>query len=175
MIRWIKLRTRYATHVVGTEEMRNAYKIFVVISCRPILETKTQVAEQCCSSSKNKWSIGAWIGLIGLAYVSLWTFWFRKIRVIVWSAERASADQGAWRHNMQRAVSLRLQGGLKAVVWTDTLQQIIMMGSSIIVIGLGIIAVGGLDVMWQRSLEGDRIEFFKYVMTFSGPISNYWT
>jgi Na+/proline symporter len=76
---------------------------------------------------------------------------------------------------MQRAVSLRLQGGLKAVVWTDTLQQIIMMGSSIIVIGLGIIAVGGLDVMWQRSLEGDRIEFFKYVMTFSGPISNYWT
>lgn len=51
-------------------------------------------------------------------------------------------------------------GGLKAVVWTDTLQQIIMMGSSIIVVGLGIIAVGGLDVTWQRSLDGDRIEFF---------------
>jgi Na+/pantothenate symporter len=68
-----------------------------------------------------------------------------------------------------------LQGGLKAVVWTDTLQQIIMMGSSIIVIVLGIIAVGGLDVMWQRSLDGDRIEFFKYVLTPSGSTSNYRT
>ena len=60
-------------------------------------------------------------------------------------------------------MAFRLQGGLKAVVWTDTLQQIIMIGTSIIVVGLGIIAVGGLDVMWQRSLDGDRIEFFKYV------------
>jgi len=74
---------------------------------------------------------------------------------------------------MQQVVALRLQGGLKAVVWTDTLQQIIMVGSSIIVIGLGIIAVGGLEVMWQRSLEGDRIEFFKYVLTSSGSINNY--
>ena len=54
-----------------------------------------------------------------------------------------------------------LQGGLKAVVWTDTLQQIIMMVSSIVVIVLGVIAVGGFDVMWQRNLAGDRIEFFK--------------
>jgi Na+(H+)/acetate symporter ActP len=76
---------------------------------------------------------------------------------------------------MQQVVALRLQGGLKAVVWTDTLQQIVMMGSSIIVIGLGIIAVGGLDVMWQRSMDGDRIEFFKYVLTSSGSISNYRT
>jgi Na+/proline symporter len=70
---------------------------------------------------------------------------------------------------------LRFQGGLKAVVWTDTLQQIIMMGSSVIVIGLGIVAVGGLDVMWQRSLDGGRIEFFKYVLTSSGPICYYRT
>jgi hypothetical protein len=76
---------------------------------------------------------------------------------------------------MQQVVSLHLQGGLKAVVWTDTLQQIIMMGSSIIVVGLGVIAVGGLDVMWQRSLDGDRIEFFKYVVTPSAAISNYRT
>ncbi|KAJ9582262.1 hypothetical protein L9F63_003391 [Diploptera punctata] len=51
-------------------------------------------------------------------------------------------------------------GGLKAVVWTDTLQQIIMMVSSVVVIFLGVIAVGGLDKMWQINLEGDRIEFF---------------
>ncbi|PNF16521.1 hypothetical protein B7P43_G07192 [Cryptotermes secundus] len=51
-------------------------------------------------------------------------------------------------------------GGLKAVVWSDTLQQIVMMASSIIVMILGIIAVGGLDVMWQRNLDGQRIEFF---------------
>jgi Na+/proline symporter len=61
-------------------------------------------------------------------------------------------------------VSSRFQGGLKAVVWTDTLQQIVMMGSSIVVMILGILAVGGLDVMWQRNIDGDRIEFFKYVM-----------
>jgi Na+/proline symporter len=60
-------------------------------------------------------------------------------------------------------LSSPFQGGLKAVVWSDTLQQIIMMASSIIVMILGIIAVGGLDVMWQTNLDGDRIEFFKYV------------
>jgi Na+(H+)/acetate symporter ActP len=69
-------------------------------------------------------------------------------------------------------VSTLLQGGLKAVVWTDTLQQIIMMGSSVIVMALGIIAVGGLDVAWQRNLDGDRIEFFKYAMTLSASISD---
>jgi Na+/proline symporter len=46
-------------------------------------------------------------------------------------------------------------------VWSDTLQQIVMMASSIIVMILGIISVGGLDVMWQRNLDGERIEFFK--------------
>jgi Na+/proline symporter len=58
---------------------------------------------------------------------------------------------------------LVFQGGLKAVVWSDTLQQIIMMGSSIVVMVLGIIAIGGLNVMWQRNVDGQRIEFFKYV------------
>jgi hypothetical protein len=71
---------RYAAHVARTEEMRNTYKMFIVISCRPILATKTKLAEQYCISSKKKWGIVAWIGLIGLAYVSLWTFEFRKRR-----------------------------------------------------------------------------------------------
>jgi hypothetical protein len=48
-----------------------------------------------------------------------------------------------------------------------------MMGSSVIVMILGIIAVGGLDVMWQRNLDGERIEFFKYVMQHAiGRISS---
>lgn len=34
------------------------------------------------------------------------------------------------------------------------------MASSVVVIVLGIMAVGGLDTMWQRNLDGDRIEFF---------------
>ncbi|XP_066991697.2 sodium-coupled monocarboxylate transporter 1 [Anabrus simplex] len=51
-------------------------------------------------------------------------------------------------------------GGLKAVVWTDFVQQITLMGASIIVIVLGLIKVGGFTNMWNINLEGDRIEFF---------------
>jgi Na+/proline symporter len=111
-----------------------------------------------------------WIGLFGLGYVSLWTFWFRKKKAINYLISLATISLS--RRSLAGSISLRLQGGLKAVVWTDTLQQIIMMGSSIIVVGLGIIAVGGLDVTWQRSLDGDRIEFFKYVKPLSDSISN---
>ncbi|PSN38120.1 hypothetical protein C0J52_14407 [Blattella germanica] len=65
-------------------------------------------------------------------------------------------------------------GGLKAVVWTDTLQQIIMMASTIVVIILGVISIGGLDIMWQRNLDGDRIEFFN--MDPSPLVRNsFWT
>jgi Na+/proline symporter len=71
---------------------------------------------------------------------------------------------------------LVFQGGLKAVVWSDTLQQVIMMASSVVVVVLGILAVGGLDVMWQRNVDGHRIEFFKYVtdFVFSIPVQGHW-
>ncbi|XP_078050253.1 sodium-coupled monocarboxylate transporter 2 isoform X1 [Augochlora pura] len=51
-------------------------------------------------------------------------------------------------------------GGLKAVVWTDAIQTIVMFGGVIIVAVYGTHRVGGFDVVWQRNRDTDRIEFF---------------
>lgn len=51
-------------------------------------------------------------------------------------------------------------GGIKAVVWTDFIQQITMIVASIIVIILGVIRIGGFSNMWRINSEGERIEFF---------------
>jgi Na+/proline symporter len=53
------------------------------------------------------------------------------------------------------------QGGLKAVVWTDTLQTFLMFGSVIIVMILGTVNVGGPGVVWELSQRSERLEFFK--------------
>lgn len=49
-------------------------------------------------------------------------------------------------------------GGLKAVVWTDVVQTIMMFGAICLVMIKGTLNVGGLDVVWNRAVEGDRIE-----------------
>lgn len=49
------------------------------------------------------------------------------------------------------------QGGLKAVVWTDTFQSFIMFGSIILIMVKGTIDAGGLSTVWQRNLDGDRL------------------
>ncbi|XP_066255129.1 sodium-coupled monocarboxylate transporter 1-like [Euwallacea similis] len=51
-------------------------------------------------------------------------------------------------------------GGLKAVVWTDTIQTIIMFAALVITVVVGTIKVGGLQEVWQRNLQGGRIDFF---------------
>ncbi|CAB3377454.1 Hypothetical predicted protein [Cloeon dipterum] len=51
-------------------------------------------------------------------------------------------------------------GGMKAVVWTDALQTILMFGGAIVVVVVGTVAVGGIDVVWRRSEMSERIEFF---------------
>ncbi|XP_034944496.1 sodium-coupled monocarboxylate transporter 1-like [Chelonus insularis] len=51
-------------------------------------------------------------------------------------------------------------GGLKAVVWTDTIQTVVMFGGIIIVLVLGTREVGGVGEVWQRNLDSGRIEFF---------------
>ncbi|XP_017772838.1 PREDICTED: sodium-coupled monocarboxylate transporter 2-like [Nicrophorus vespilloides] len=48
-------------------------------------------------------------------------------------------------------------GGLKAVVWTDTLQFFIMMGSMFTVLYMGLSSVGGFTNVWDISMKGDRI------------------
>lgn len=50
-------------------------------------------------------------------------------------------------------------GGLKAVVWTDTLQIVAMIGGIISVMGVGIVAAGGITNIWEVSKAGGRFEW----------------
>ncbi|XP_017784798.1 PREDICTED: sodium-coupled monocarboxylate transporter 1-like [Nicrophorus vespilloides] len=51
-------------------------------------------------------------------------------------------------------------GGLKAVVWTDTIQTVVMFGALIVVIIMGNISIGGFEEVWSRNDAGGRLEFF---------------
>ncbi|CAH0557293.1 unnamed protein product [Brassicogethes aeneus] len=65
-------------------------------------------------------------------------------------------------------------GGLKAVVWTDTIQTIILFGSMIVVIWMGTSSVGGFQEVWSRSMKGGRIDFFN--MNLDPTIRHtFWT
>jgi Na+/proline symporter len=50
---------------------------------------------------------------------------------------------------------------MKAVVWTDFLQGIIMVVSSVALIIMGCIHVGGFNALWKRSNDGGRIRVFE--------------
>ncbi|XP_076224195.1 sodium-coupled monocarboxylate transporter 2 isoform X2 [Nomia melanderi] len=51
-------------------------------------------------------------------------------------------------------------GGLKAVVWTDAIQTIVIFGGVVIVAIYGTSRVGGVDRVWERNRDTDRIDFF---------------
>ncbi|XP_043249566.1 sodium-coupled monocarboxylate transporter 1-like isoform X1 [Colletes gigas] len=53
-----------------------------------------------------------------------------------------------------------LQGGLKAVVWTDAIQTIVMFGGVMVVATLGTMRIGGIERVWERNRDTGRIEFF---------------
>ncbi|XP_064554485.1 sodium-coupled monocarboxylate transporter 2-like isoform X3 [Drosophila montana] len=48
-------------------------------------------------------------------------------------------------------------GGIKGVVWTDVVQSVIMYGSLVIIMIKGTLDLGGFGVVWQRNLEGGRL------------------
>ena len=50
---------------------------------------------------------------------------------------------------------------MKAVVWTDTFQIILMTASVTVLVVKGVSDVGFANV-WQRNLDSGRLEFFKY-------------
>lgn len=54
-------------------------------------------------------------------------------------------------------------GGLKAVVWTDTLQFLLMCGGVVCVTILGLMATGGFVNVWDTAEAGGRLKFFKSV------------
>ncbi|EDW78501.1 uncharacterized protein Dwil_GK16152 [Drosophila willistoni] len=49
-------------------------------------------------------------------------------------------------------------GGLKAVVWTDVIQTLIMFGAMALVLIKGTLDIGGPSVVWQRARETTRVE-----------------
>ncbi len=61
-----------------------------------------------------------------------------------------------------RTFRLFPQGGMKAVVWTDTFQTIIMFIALVWIVVKGILNSGGLGQVWTDNWETDRLNLFKY-------------
>ncbi|KAL5106178.1 Sodium-dependent multivitamin transporter [Taenia crassiceps] len=53
-------------------------------------------------------------------------------------------------------------GGLKAVVWTDALQSIVMFAGLILLMVFGCQQVGGIDRVWSIAKEGHRLDVFDF-------------
>ena len=49
-------------------------------------------------------------------------------------------------------------GGIKAVIWTDVIQIVIMYGVMVLIMVKGTLNVGGLGVVWERNWNSSRIE-----------------
>nr|XP_054766893.1 sodium/iodide cotransporter-like [Lytechinus pictus] len=52
-------------------------------------------------------------------------------------------------------------GGIKAIVWTDTMQSVIMIAGVVAVIVKGTFDIGSIDEVWRRGVEGERIRFLE--------------
>lgn len=52
-------------------------------------------------------------------------------------------------------------GGIRAVVWTDTIQFISMVGGIGLVMVLGTVAVGGFSGLYEIAERGERLVWFK--------------
>ncbi|XP_078050256.1 sodium-coupled monocarboxylate transporter 2 isoform X3 [Augochlora pura] len=105
-----------------------------------------------------------WCGVISDSFVSL-TMAFVYLPVFYGLGITSSYEYLKLRFNdavrlMGCVIFLIKMGGLKAVVWTDAIQTIVMFGGVIIVAVYGTHRVGGFDVVWQRNRDTDRIEFF---------------
>ncbi|CAG4909990.1 unnamed protein product [Colias eurytheme] len=52
------------------------------------------------------------------------------------------------------------QGGMKAVIMTDSFQSAVLLGSLATILALGAKQVGGLEVVWDNARRSDRLHFF---------------
>uniref|UniRef100_A0A3P9P6R9 Solute carrier family 5 member 8, like n=1 Tax=Poecilia reticulata TaxID=8081 RepID=A0A3P9P6R9_POERE len=53
-------------------------------------------------------------------------------------------------------------GGLKAVIWTDVLQMVIMLAGFVAVIARGAVVQGGLSTIWEDAAKGGRLVAFDF-------------
>lgn len=55
-------------------------------------------------------------------------------------------------------INFSSQGGIKAVVWTDVIQVILMIGSLVLIVIFGISDIGDVSVIIERNLNSKRFE-----------------
>ncbi|XP_050086804.1 sodium-coupled monocarboxylate transporter 2-like [Anopheles aquasalis] len=65
-------------------------------------------------------------------------------------------------------------GGIKAVVWTDVVQGMIMFASCFLVVIIGVIKIGGLSAVFERAAAGDRLEIFDLTLDATTR-QTFWT
>ncbi|XP_028261361.1 sodium-coupled monocarboxylate transporter 1 [Parambassis ranga] len=53
-------------------------------------------------------------------------------------------------------------GGLKAVIWTDVMQMVVMLAGFVAVIARGAVLQGGLSKIWEDARKGGRLEAFNF-------------
>lgn len=61
-----------------------------------------------------------------------------------------------------------LQGGVKAVVWTDVVQAFVMIFAMLVVFILAVQRVGGVSEVVERAIAGNRLTMMTYVRSL------YW-
>nr|XP_053629117.1 uncharacterized protein LOC128686309 [Cherax quadricarinatus] len=64
------------------------------------------------------------------------------------------------RRVMEAHVIMLPQGGVKAVVYTDVMQTLLMFGGVLLVVIISYIDLGGVGNIWAEAEKGSRIEFF---------------
>ena len=55
---------------------------------------------------------------------------------------------------------------MKAVVWTDCFQVLVLYSSMLAVLIKGTLNVGGISLVWEHNANTGRSDFFKYVNLF---------
>ncbi|XP_071796687.1 sodium-dependent multivitamin transporter-like isoform X2 [Asterias amurensis] len=53
-------------------------------------------------------------------------------------------------------------GGIKAVIWTDVFQFIVLFGSLVTITIMGIIQAGGMKYVWDFNYDGGHLNFFDF-------------
>lgn len=53
------------------------------------------------------------------------------------------------------------QGGMKAVIMTDSFQSAVLLGSLAAVLGMAATQVGGMNLVWDYARRTDRLHFFE--------------
>ena len=54
-----------------------------------------------------------------------------------------------------------LQGGMKAVIWTDVFQAGVMVTGLIVVMIVGVVELDGFGEVFRRAKEGERLNVFE--------------